>query len=86
MIRKGQKLMVAGFWNVPNFLFSYLMIGVFPVIFVGWKVIKKTKWLGPMEVNLHPIEVDEIDEYTRNYVERPPKTRWHGYVDKIFSS
>ena len=74
------------FWNVPDFLFSYLMIGVFPVIFVSWKLIKKTKWLKPHEVQLRTAEVDEIEEYTRNYVERPPKTRWHGYLDKIFSA
>jgi amino acid transporter len=61
------------------------MIGVFPVIFVGWKLLKKTKWLKPEEVQLRTAEVDEIEEYTRNYVERTPKTKWHGYVDKIFS-
>lgn len=76
---------VLGQWDVPTFLFSYLMIGVFPVIFVGWKLIKKTKWLKPHEVQLRTAEVDEIEEYTRNYVERIPKTRWHGYVDKLFS-
>jgi amino acid transporter len=62
------------------------MIGVFPVIFVGWKIIKKTKWLSPHDVVLRTSEVDEIEEYTRNYVERAPKTRWHGYVDKVFSA
>lgn len=75
-----------GQWDVPTFLFSYLMIGVFPVIFVGWKLIKKTKWLKPEEVVLRTSEVDDIDEYTRNYVERLPKTRYHGWVDKIFSA
>jgi amino acid transporter len=69
----------------PHFLFSYLMIGVFPVIFVGWKLIKRTKWLKPEKVCLRTAGVDEIDEYTRNYMERTPKTRWYGYVDKPFS-
>ncbi|RAL63127.1 hypothetical protein DID88_004209 [Monilinia fructigena] len=81
----GYTVFLPGFWDVPTFLFSYAMVGVFPIIFVGWKVIKKTKWLKPYEVVLKTQEVDEIDEHTRNYVERPPKTRWHGYVDKIFS-
>jgi amino acid transporter len=60
------------------------MIAVFPAIFVGWKLLKKTKWLKPEEVVLRTREVEEIEEYTRNYVERIPKTRWHGYVDKLF--
>lgn len=84
--KKANPLAPTDFWNVPDFLFSYLMIGVFPVIFVSWKLIKKTKWLKPHEVQLRTAEVDEIEEYTRNYVERPPKTRWHGYLDKIFSA
>jgi amino acid transporter len=61
------------------------MVFLFPVIFIGWKVIKKTKWLKPDEVILRTLENDEIGEYTRNYVERVPKTRWHGYVDRMFS-
>lgn len=62
------------------------MIFVFPIIFFGWKLIKKTKWLKPHEVQLRTAEVDEIEEYTRNYVERPPKTRVHGWMDRIFSA
>lgn len=76
---------MTGAWDVPTFLFSYAMVGVFPIIFIGWKTVKKTKWLKPHEVILRTQEVEEIEEYTRNYVERPPKTRWHAYVDKIFS-
>ena len=48
------------------------MIGVFPVLFIFWKFYKKTKWLDPREVDLLK-DVDMIDEYTRNYVPRPPK-------------
>ncbi|TVY15931.1 General amino acid permease AGP2 [Lachnellula arida] len=81
----GYTVFLPGQWDVPTFLFSYLMIGVFPVIFVSWKLLKKTKWLKPHEVVLRTSEVDDIEEYTRNYVERAPKTRWHGYVDRIFS-
>lgn len=62
------------------------MIFVFPVIFVGWKVLKKTKWLKAHEVVLRTREVDEIEQYTRDYVERPPKTKFHYYFDKIFSA
>ncbi|KAL9100699.1 MAG: hypothetical protein Q9187_009335 [Circinaria calcarea] len=72
-------------WDVPTFFFSYAMIGVFPVLFVLWKVLKKTKWLKPGEVDLLK-DVEEIDEYTRNFVETPPKNKFVKYFDKIFSS
>ncbi|PBP22082.1 putative general amino acid permease protein, partial [Diplocarpon rosae] len=84
--RQGSADRNVDFWNVPDFLFSYLMIFVFPIIFVGWKILKQTKWLKPHEVQLRTTEVDEIEEYTRNYVERPPKTKFHHYLDKIFSA
>jgi amino acid transporter len=61
------------------------MIGVFPVIFVTWKLVKKTKWLKPEEVQLRTKEVEEIEEYTRNYVPRVPRTRVHGWVDRLFA-
>ena len=61
-----------GQWDIPTFLFSYAMIGVFPVIFIGWKLVKRTNWLQPHEVVLRTVEVDEVDEYTANYVERVP--------------
>jgi yeast amino acid transporter len=48
------------------------MIGVFPILFVGWKVIKKTKWLKPEEVDLTK-DMDELAEYERNYVPKPPR-------------
>jgi amino acid transporter len=68
----GYTVFLPGFWDVPNFLFSYLMIGVFPVLFVGWKLIKKTKWLKPEEVDLQK-DLDDIAEYERNYVPKPPR-------------
>lgn len=68
----GYTVFLPGQWDVPTFLFSYAMIGVFPVLFVGWKLLKKTKWLKPEEVDLRK-DVAEIEEYTRNYVERPPR-------------
>ena len=66
-----------GNWDVPTFLFSYFMIGLFPVLFIGWKFIKKTKWRKAHEVDLKG-EVEEIEEYTRNFVPAPYK-----YADNL---
>ncbi|EXJ81965.1 hypothetical protein A1O1_08032 [Capronia coronata CBS 617.96] len=68
----GYTVFLPGFWDVPTFFFSYTMIGVFPILFVGWKLIKKTKWLKPHEVDLRK-DMDELEEYERNYVPRPPR-------------
>lgn len=47
------------------------MVGVFPVLYLGWKIIRRTRILKPEEVDLHK-DVEEIDEYTQNFVARPP--------------
>lgn len=60
------------------------MVGVFPVLFVGWKLFKKTKWLKPHEVVLRTREVDQIEEYTRNYVEQPASNKFNHILDKVF--
>lgn len=63
----GYTVFLAGKWSVATFLFSYTMIGVFPLLFVSWKVLKKTKFLKPEEVDLRG-GVEEIEEYSREYV------------------
>ena len=68
----GYPVFLKGKWSVPTFLFSYTMTAVFPVLFVGWKLLKRTRWWKPEEVDLRR-DVAEIEEYTRNYVKEPPK-------------
>jgi amino acid transporter len=63
----GWQIFLNGAWDVPTFLFDYMMVGVFLVLFVGWKFVKKTRWLRPEEVDL-VTAVEEIEEYTRNFV------------------
>ena len=68
----GYTVFLPGMWSVETFLFSYTMIGVFPMLFIGWKILKKTRWLKPEAVDLYK-DVEEIEEYTRNYTPRAPK-------------
>lgn len=68
----GYTVFLPGKWNVPTFLFSYTMIFVFPALFFGWKLLKKTEWLRAENVDLVK-DVAEIESYTKNYVEVPEK-------------
>ncbi|KAI5465401.1 amino acid transporter [Mariannaea sp. PMI_226] len=77
-------LPLPGYWNVPDFLFSYTMIGVCPVLYIGYKLIYKTKILKPEEVDLFQ-DLDEIEEYERNYVPQKASSRFEQILDKLFS-
>ncbi|RDW92489.1 putative general amino acid permease-1 [Coleophoma crateriformis] len=79
----GWQVFLKGAWDVPTFLFDYMMVGVFPVLFFGWKFIKGTKWLAPHEVDLTS-GVEEIEEYTRNYNPSPSRSNAGKYLDKLF--
>lgn len=39
----GYTVFLPGNWNVPNFLFSYAMIGILPILFIFWKRKNRTK-------------------------------------------
>lgn len=69
----GYTVFLPGQWDVPTFFFSYTMIGVFPILFVSWKLLKQTKWLAPHEVDLVR-DLAEIEDYTRDYVHVPEKS------------
>ncbi len=48
------------------------MVGACPVLYIGWKFIKKTEFRRPEEVDLVK-NLAEIEEYQRSYVPVPPK-------------
>ncbi|KAK4867355.1 hypothetical protein LT330_000865 [Penicillium expansum] len=79
----GYTVFLPGNWSIPTFLFSYTMIGVFPVIYFGWKFFHRTKFLKPEDVDL-VTGVPEIEEYTRDFVVIPPKTVVHKWFQIIF--
>jgi len=49
-----------------------MMVFLFPVLFLVWKVIHRTKFYKPAEVDLQQ-DLAGIEEYTRNYV--PEKSK-----------
>lgn len=79
----GYEVFLPGKWNVTTFIFSYCMVGVFPVIVIGWKLVKKTKYMTPETIILRTREVVEIEEYSATYVE-PPMSKGEKGLDMIF--
>ena len=68
----GYTVFLPGKWSIPTFLFSYTMVAVFPLLFLSWKLLNRTSWRRPEDVDLRQ-DVEEIEEYQRNYVPIPPK-------------
>lgn len=68
----GYTVFLPGRWDVPSFLFSYCMVGVCPILFVGWKLLKGTTWAKPEAVDLMTGK-PEVDAYEKNYIEPIPR-------------
>ncbi|KAH7388630.1 amino acid permease/ SLC12A domain-containing protein [Pyrenochaeta sp. MPI-SDFR-AT-0127] len=79
----GYTVFLKGFWDVPSFLFSYLMVFLFPILFIGWKILKKTKFIKAHEVDL-VTDLAEIEEYHRTFVEKPETNPFNRVLDKLF--
>ncbi|KAJ4407560.1 general amino acid permease agp2 [Didymella pomorum] len=79
----GYTVFLPGNWDIPNFLFSYMMVFLFPIIFLGWKFVKKTKTVKPHDADLIT-DLAEIEEYTRNFVPVPETNPFNKMLDKLF--
>ncbi|KAI6801886.1 putative amino acid permease [Hortaea werneckii] len=61
-------------WNINSFFSTYVMVGVAPILFIFWKVIKRTKFVKPHEADLvwdRPV----IDAYEETFY-GPPSSFW----------
>jgi amino acid transporter len=61
-------------WSVLNFFSNYTMQLVAPCLYFGWKVVKKTRYVRPHEVDL-VWQRPEIDAY-ENSITAPPVGFW----------
>lgn len=78
----GYTVFLPGFWSVPNFLFSYMMIFIFPVLFVGWKLTHRTRWKRATEMDLRQ-DLAEIEQYEANFIPRQERG-FKRVLDKLF--
>ena len=77
---------MANFPSPPFFFLCnrYMMIILFPILYFGWKFIKKTKVKKPHEIDLQE-DLEEIEEYTRNFVEVEETNKFVRVLDKLFT-
>ena len=70
----GYSTFKPGNFTAETFLTYYTMVIVAPILFIFWKVFKKTKWLAPHEVDL-VWDAPLIDAYEASFI-TPPVSFW----------
>ncbi|KAG5420569.1 AGP2 [Candida metapsilosis] len=86
----GYQVFLPGRWTVDEFLFSYVMIFVSLGVFIIWKVVKRTKFIKPIEADLttglDEIEADEAEYYAQleESKQGEKKSKWESIMNWIF--
>lgn len=70
----GYTTFLPGEWDVGTFLSYYMMVFIAPVLYFGWKIIKKTKIVPAIEADLI-WDSRIIDAYEETFLE-PPLGFW----------
>lgn len=80
----GYNVFIHGQWDITTFFTNYTMVGFFPVAYVFWKVVKRTKYVKPgtADLNLGTVK-EEIDLYEALY-EPPRRGKIGTYFNKFF--
>ncbi|KAF2747827.1 AAT family amino acid transporter [Sporormia fimetaria CBS 119925] len=70
----GYSVFLPGNWNIEDFFSYYTMLGVAPVLYVGWKFFKKTEVVSANKLDL-TWDAPIIDAYEASFVS-PPVGFW----------
>lgn len=79
----GYPVFLAGHWDLPSFLFSYLMVFLFPILYVGWKLLKRTQVVRAHEADLVS-GVAEIEQYTQEFVDEVETNPFNRLLNRVF--
>ncbi|KAI1271298.1 histidine permease [Xylaria sp. FL0933] len=70
----GYVVFVPGHWSVAAFFPPYTMAFVTIILYFGWKIVKRTKFVKPHEADL-VWEKPQIDAYEATFTEPPTRLR-----------
>lgn len=82
LLSSVHSVFLKGAWNTNSFLYSYLSVAVIPSLFLGWKLLKKTKWHRSIDIDL----VTHIDDpaFDEQEDDRMPDKMTQRFLKKIF--
>lgn len=84
LLALGYDVFIHGNWDTTTFCTSYMMIGFFPVAFLFWKIIGRTKYVPPGTADLQLGSTkSDIDLYEALY-ELPKRGKILGYLNSFF--
>lgn len=59
-------------FDLDDFITAYVGIPIFAALYLGWKIIKRTKWISPAEADIHTGKA-ALDAADAHWPERVPR-------------
>lgn len=79
----GFQVFLKGRWNAITFVFSYASILFFILLFLSWKIWKKTKFVPPEDADIVSGK-DAVDYHEKMFIEKPASNFVSAALNKIF--
>lgn len=80
----GYDVFIHGNWDTTSFFTNYIMVGFFPVAYLGWKFVRRTTYVRPGTADLQVGNAKrDIDLYEALY-EPPKRGKVSGYLNSFF--
>ncbi|PWN51660.1 hypothetical protein IE53DRAFT_385983 [Violaceomyces palustris] len=78
----GFEIFIHGHWDLQGFFTAYFGLGLFLVLFVGWKLVKRTSFIKPSEMDFHSGKAEiDLDQAYWEANKVAPTTAWQKFVE-----
>ena len=80
----GYEVFIGDGWDTTTFVINYLMVGFFPVAFIFWKILKRTKYVRPGTADLQLGSTKSDIDYYEELYELPKRGKIGTYLNSFF--
>ncbi|EXJ81796.1 hypothetical protein A1O1_07861 [Capronia coronata CBS 617.96] len=75
LLTNGYGVFIHGYWSFQNFFTAYFTIVFFLVVYLGWKVVKRTSFVKAVDMDFCT-GLAEVEKHEASLSVKPPETRY----------
>ncbi|ORY73423.1 amino acid permease/ SLC12A domain-containing protein [Leucosporidium creatinivorum] len=83
---QGYPVFLEGKWDVSTFIFSYAMPILFPIFFLFWKLVKRTKWETSLSADITSFVDDPEFTEIQHYEDEETRGAVSAFSHKVLST
>ncbi|KAH8892823.1 hypothetical protein GQ53DRAFT_861005 [Thozetella sp. PMI_491] len=83
LLTNGYGIFISGHWSFSGFFTAYFTIVFFVVIYLGWKITKRTSFVKPEDMDFRT-GLDEVEAHENSLEFKTPQTRYEKFLDWLF--